>query len=120
MVNALRRGIGRSKKEENEAAFLVTVNTRSVNVTVRVWRGSAEGEYDRYIDLTIPTARTRLCDVGSHLAGLAWVVPEKAEEVSTPPEHNLQQDLVEVASHRLTWNSVAPTKGEWSRGESRP
>lgn len=103
--------------EADETAFMLWVNTRGVNVKVRVWRGSTEGEYDRYVDLTIPTLLTRLCDVGDYLAGLAWVVPEKEEEVPATPESTEQRDLVEVSGHRLLWDSEAPSNGEWSRGD---
>lgn len=113
-----QRSAEESKEAEvNETAFMLWVSARSVNAKVRVWRGSAEGEYDRYVDLTIPTMRTRLCDVGGYLAGLAWVVPEKEEEVPAPPESNSQRDLIEASGHRLLWNSEAPTNGEWSRGD---
>jgi hypothetical protein len=101
------------KAEADETALILTINTRSANVKIRVWRGSAEGEYDRYIDLTVPTASTRLVDVGDYLTGLPWI----AEGVPSSPETNSQRDLVEVAGHRLLWGSAAPTNGEWNRGD---
>lgn len=104
------------KAEANDTAFVLAINALSAIAQVRVWRGSAEGEYDRYIDLPVPTAVTRLIDVGDYIAGLSWVVPEKAEEVPATPEKNAQRDLVEQNGRVVGEGEAAPANGTWEKG----
>lgn len=105
--------------EANESAFHLTINALSPNAKVRVWRGSTAGEYDRYIDLTLPTSSTILSDLGNYIAGLAWIIPsekEKEEEVLKPFESNAQRDLVEQNGRIVGESEAAPTNGTWAKG----
>ncbi len=105
-----------SEAEAAETAFHLVINTLSPSSTVRVWRGSESGAHDRYIDLTLPTLSTILSDLGSYIAGLAWVVPEKEEEVPATPEENAQRDLVEQNGRIAGESGAAPTNGTWAAG----
>lgn len=87
-------------------AVLLTVSPRYSPCVLRVWRGTAAGVYDRYVDIPIDTTSTRLADQGGKIAGYDWITTS----VPTPPTANNSLDgLVVPGNHFVGYGTAAPT-----------
>jgi len=85
---------------------------RGGNAILRIWRGTASGSYDRYVD--IPLAKIDsgyLHDQGDFIYGFSWIT----SSVPTPPTANTTMEGVEYANGlRVFYASAAPTSTEFT------
>ena len=130
-----RRGLGRVGSSEQSVALtnggngaaLVLNSASRCRSMIRVYRGTATGSYDEYVDVPFMSGG-RLYDAGDEVNGFPWVARSAGAVDSVnanldagyslrPGETGAASDAygrVEVFARSL---STAPTVGSWRRGD---
>ena len=57
----------------NKVAVFQTIVWGSPAYTLRIWRGTTTGTYDRYVDIPMTNPSVTLTDRGAHIAGFPWI-----------------------------------------------
>lgn len=95
----------------NNAVVLHTECKNTFGV-LRVWRGTASGSYDRYVDIPIGVrGRTQLIDWDYMLGGHAWITTGVP---ALPTTNNTSDGQVMDNGKRVFWAAVAPTSSEFT------
>src|SRR5205085_1616241 len=64
----------------------LNINARVAPVSMRLWRGTSAGVYDRYVDIPLGSLSVEMFDQGTNIAGYAWIttgVPAVTTQNST-------------------------------------
>jgi hypothetical protein len=83
-----------------------------VNYTfVRIWRGTATGVYDRYVDIPLCHYRTGMYDHGGHVDGFAWIT---AGVPAVPTANCTYDGVLHENGYRTFWAAAAPSSAEFT------
>jgi len=91
-------------------ALKLSIGNGDSYVVARIWRGTASGVYDHYVDIPVIRGATLLYDCGDHVSGFPWLT---ANIPGLPASNTTLEGLLYPNGLREFWAAALPASGEF-------